>query len=297
MMSIIGGFETYVRTELCLSKETLSAYIRDVKEFLGFAGAQKLNAQLVEKFIDTVEKRGLKESTVRRKCMSIRCLCHHLISLGLLDNKTLGMIDPIRVERKTLDESDIIEDRDINALLFAMENRTPKSRAINVRRDVALILIMYHSGLRVSELCNLNLGDINLKRREIRVRGKGGYERVVPTTHRCAEAVAAYLDSERLSETVAIFVKSDGQRITRRGVSDMLMSLSLKIGMKLITAHTLRRSCATLLMNRGVEIEFVKAILGHRHLSTTQTYLATSNSRLMKVHQSCHPFGEKNETE
>ena len=290
--AIIDGFETYIRTELGLAQETLSAYTRDAQEFLDFIGAQELTARSIETFVGHLQKRGLKPTTVRRKCMSVRCLCHHLISLGLLDPNTPNMIDSVRTSRRI---PDALDPEAVDALVATVEKRLPVCRATNVRRDVAVILTMYHSGLRVSELCGLDLGDINLHRREIRVRGKGGRERIVPTTPRCVEAIQAYIDSDRRSDTKAVFVKSNGQRITRRAVSDMLMSLSRRAGVEHTTAHMLRRSCATSLMNRGVDLELVQALLGHQHLSTTQTYLAISHDRLAEVHRRCHPFGEKRE--
>lgn len=286
----IDSFETYIRTELGLAQETLSAYLRDAREFLDFIGAEELTAQSVETFVSHLRCRGRKPTTVRRKCMSVRCLCHHLISLGLLDQDTLDMIDSVRVSRRI---PDALDSQAVDALVAAVEKRLPVCRTVNVRRDVAIILILYHSGLRVSELCGLDLEDINFIRREIRVRGKGGRERVVPTTPRCVKEIRAYLDLDRKSNTDAVFVKSNGQRIARRAVSDMLMSLSRRTGVKHTTAHMLRRSCATSLMNHGMDLELVQTLLGHQHLSTTQTYLAVSHDRLMKIHKRCHPFGEK----
>ncbi len=286
---IMSGFETYVRTELGLSQETLSAYTRDVEEFLEFVGDQKLTAQLTETFVNHLRHNGRKPTTVRRKCMSIRCFYHHLISLGLLDPNILNMIDPIRINRRI---PDALEPQAVDVLIAAVEKRVPICRATNFRRDVAVILTMYHSGLRVSELCGLNLPDVNLSKRTLRVRGKGGRERMVPTTPECAESIQVYIDNERKSETEALFVKANGQRITRRAISDMLMSLSRRAGVSHTTPHVLRRSCATSLMNRGVDLELVQELLGHQHLSTTQTYLAISYDRLVEVYKCCHPRGK-----
>jgi len=286
----MNGFDTYIRTELGLAQETLLAYTRDAQEFVEFIGEQELTARSIETFLGHLRKRGLKPTTVRRKCMSVRCLCHHLISLGLLNPNTLDMIDSVRVNRRI---PDALDSQAVDALVAAVEKRSPTCRATNVRRDVAVILTLYHSGLRVSELCGLSLPDVNLSNRVIKVRGKGGRERMVPTTPKCADAIRTYVNKERRSETNALFVKRDGQRITRRAVSDMLMSLSRRAGVKHTTAHMLRRSCATSLMNNGVELELVQSLLGHQHLSTTQTYLAVSYDRLAEVHKRCHPLGEK----
>lgn len=291
-VSIMDEFEVYIRTELYLSHETFSAYTRDVKEFLNFIGANELTVQSIEKFISHLKRRGLKPTTVRRKCMSVRCLCRHLISLGRLDQNILATIDSVRINRRI---PDALEPEDVDTLVSAVRKRVPLRRTTNVRRDVAIILTLYHSGLRASELCGLNLPDVNLSNRMIKVSGKGGRERMVPTTISCTEAIQIYLDLDRQSDTNAVFVKANGQRITRRAVSDMLLSLSCAAGVKHTTAHMLRRTCATELMNRGMEIESVQALLGHRHISTTQDYLATDIDRLKIVHEKCHPFGVKHE--
>jgi len=287
----IDGFETYILTELGLSQETLSAYTRDVKEFLCFIGNKQLTAKLIEEFVSSLHQRGLKSTSVRRKYMSIRCFCNHLISLGKLDKNILGMTDSVRIEKGTFD---VLESQAVDALVATVENRVPVLRATNVRRDVAIILTMYHSGLRVSELCSLDVCDINFARREMKVKGKGFCERIVPTTSRCIEAIKEYIDLERKSTSNAVFVKGDGQRISRRAVSGMLLSLSRRAGVKHTTSHTLRRSCATSLMDRGVDLELIQVLLGHKHLSTTQTYLVTSPEKLKLLHKRCHPFGEIN---
>lgn len=288
--SIIVGFDTYVRIELGLSLETHSAYMRDVKEFLDFIMEQKLTARLIEKFVGHLRQRGLKPNTIRRKCMSIRCLCHHLISLGQLDPNILDMIDSIRINRR---KPNALDCKDVDILISTVEKRIPLLRTINVRRDVAIILTLCDSGLRASELCNLDKGDINFTRRAIRVKGKGGHERIVPTTERCVLAIRNYMNLDRESNINSVFVKTDGQRITRRAISDMLMSLARRAGVKHTTSHMLRRTCATELMNNGMDIECVQALLGHRHISTTQDYLATNIDRLKAMHVKCHPFGEK----
>lgn len=289
---VMDGFETYVRTELGLSEETLNAYNRDVQEFLDFAGAQELTIKLIDTFVDYLRQLGLKATTIRRKCMSVRCLCRHLISLGRLDPNILGMINSVRINRRI---PDALEPQDVDALVATVESRVPICRTTNILRDVAIILTLYYSGLRASELCCLNLPDVNLSKRVIRVTGKGGRERMVPTTQVCAEAIQTYLDSGRQSDTNAVFVQTNGQRITRRSISDMLLSLSCRAGVKHTTAHMLRRTCATELMNKGVDLELVQVLLGHQHLSTTQGYLAISHDRLAEVHRRCHPFGEKHE--
>lgn len=286
----IENFERYVDTELGLSTETLFAYKRDIQEFLDFIGKKDLTHRLIDIFMLNLCKKGLKPTTVRRKCMSIRCLCHFLVGIGHLDKGIHEMIDSIRIKRRT---PDAIESDDVDALVCVVEKRSPISRTVNIRRDIAIILTLYHSGLRVSELCSLNLGDINISRRDIRVMGKGRVERMVPTTTRCIAAICDYINFDRSSKTNAVFVKLNGSRITRRSVGDMLKTVSNTAGIKHTTPHLLRRSCATELMNRGVDLELIQCLLGHRNLSTTQAYLYVNKDRLKRLYKQCHPFGKK----
>ena len=288
-MKRMDGFEVYIRTELGLSEATLSAYVRDVKQFLNFIGSQELSAKLIEAFISQLK---LKSTTQRRKYMSIRCFCNHLISNGNLNSNILRTIDSVRVNRS---KPDALDSKTVDALISAIKNRTPISRTANVRRDIAIVLILYHSGLRVSELCDLNIDDIKFARREIKVRGKGGRDRMVPTTQKCIEAIQDYLDNNRQSTIGVIFVKTDGHRITRRTVSNMLTSLSRRAGVKHTTSHALRRTCATRLMENGMDLVLIQKLLGHQNLSTTQDYLAIDDDRLAHIHSHYHPFGENYE--
>lgn len=287
---IVDGFETYIITELGLSQETLSAYTRDVAEFLDFIGIQELTAHLVEKFISHLQKQNLKPTTIRRKCMSVRCLYRHLISKNHLQPNILGMIDSVRISKE---KPNALEPKAMDALVATVESRIPVCRTTNVRRDIAIVRLLYDSGLRVSELVSLNLDDMKISRREILVKGKGCRDRMVPTTKKCIDAIQEYLDLDRFSDTNAVFVKSNGERITRRSVSDMLASVSRKAGVKHTTAHTLRSSCATSLMHNGMDLELIQRFLGHQNLSTTESYLSIDDSRLRDVHARFHPFGDK----
>ncbi len=222
--------------------------------------------------------------------MSIRCFCNYLVGTNDLDDNVLIALDSVRVKRG---KPNVLHDENIDILISTINGRVPKLRASNVRRDVSIVLMLHHSGLRASELCDLNLVDVNIKHRKLLVKGKGRIERIVPTTRQCADSITEYIENERQSQSEAVFVKSDGQRITRRTIGDMLASLSRRAGIQHTTPHMLRRSCATNLMNRGVDLDLVRVLLGHKTLSTTQDYLAVDDDRLMDIHSRCHPFGEK----
>lgn len=282
----LDGFRSYVTIELGLCNATLSAYCFDVRQFLQFVGDNEITGLSIETFLGELRSTGSKSATLRRKCMSIRCFLHHLVSIGGINGDILKTIDPIRVERKTYDSLD-----DDIVSLFISSLRGP-----NVRRDVAIVLMLYHSGLRVSELCNLNLSDANLNGRKIRVCGKGCCERIVPITSECREAIKSYIDMGRGDSDGPLFVTGTGNRITRQTISDLITRVSNKCGTPNTTPHTLRRSCATNLMRRGMELELIQNLLGHQELSTTQAYLAIRQEDLVTAYKRYHPkAGEVNE--
>lgn len=289
---IIDKLRIYIVTELGLSQETLSAYTQDAQELLIFAGTPDLNSQHIVNFINHLRGLQLSPTTIRRKSMSIRCLCHCLISCGLLDERILAAIDPIKTDRRSFD---VLDCKDIDFLVSIIESSVPIGRTNNIRRNVAIVLLAYHSGLRVSEICNVKIGDINFDRREIRVLGKGNCERIVPTTRRCIKAVAEYIDLDRQSISQILFVKANGGQMTRRAISDMVVSASRRAGVKHATAHTLRRSCATTLLSRGMDTDLIRVMLGHRDLSSTQSYLVTTVDKLKQIHGRYHPFGANRE--
>jgi len=279
----LSGFKLYVSIELGLAEETLAAYLRDVTQFLSFNGNRPFTARSVEDYVRHLFGLGLKASTVRRKCMSVRCFYRFLADKGKLDEQELFLIDPIRVRRENLPS---LEPEELERLLAA-------AKGPNAIRNRAIIHALFGSGMRVSEFCGLNLGDCHLDQRWARVKGKGARERIVPLSAECVEAIVAYL-AERGhgngGRTDALFIQGDtNERLTRRAVSNMITALSCRAGVRHTTSHTLRRTCATSLLRRGVDLGQVQRLLGHSSLSSTQVYLNTSPERLVEMCRRCHP--------
>jgi len=288
-LSLLDKFETYIKTELGLSKETLMAYIHDTTEFINLMCGNKLDIESIEKFKQYLFDRELKPATVKRKMASIRCFCNHLVSLGKIDDNVIKTWTPVKVERETLN---VISDENFDDMLSVIRSRW---RTINICRDVSICLILYDSALRVSEVCGLNVGDIKLDRKDIFVRGKGGIDRIVPMTVRCRDAISKHIGVNILEPTDPLFTNASGERISRHTVHSMLQSASRMAYINCLTAHTLRRSCATKLMNRGVCLDIIRILLGHADVSTTQLYLSVTEDKLKNTHELCHPFGARHE--
>jgi integrase/recombinase XerC len=162
-------------------------------------------------------------------------------------------------------------------------------------RDKAALELMYGSGLRVSELCGLDVGDVDLRERRVRVIGKGNKERVVPLGDKAADAIAAYL-AERggRKEERALLLSARGKRLSVRAVQKMTKaSGALGAGRSDMHPHALRHACATHMLDGGADLRSIQEILGHSSLSTTQRYTHVSIDHLLKVYDKAHPLARK----
>jgi len=276
----LDQFRFYVKVELGLSSETAKAYLCDVKSFLDFMpdNQKELTAQLVDDFVKYLRAKKLRKSTVHRKCMSIRAFYNCLIATGKMANDVIDMIDPPgqgRARPKALSSGDL------RALIVA-------AKGPNAKRNKAMAMLLGQSGLRASELCGINVKDVSFSQHEIKVCGKGVQERIVPITKETADAIVEYLRT-RNDHNEALFVQQSGdKRMTRSAVTSVIAAMARKTGNH-ATAHTLRHTFATNMMNNGAELEIVQRILGHKNLSTTEKYLAVSHKRLFAIYKKYHP--------
>jgi integrase/recombinase XerC len=161
-------------------------------------------------------------------------------------------------------------------------------------RDRVALELMYGSGLRVSELCGLDLGDVDLRERRVRVIGKGNKERIVPLGDKAAEAITAYLAERGRSEERALLLSSRGKRLGVRAVQKMTKaSGALGAGRSDMHPHALRHACATHMLDGGADLRSIQEILGHSSLSTTQRYTHVSIDHLLKVYDAAHPLARR----
>ncbi len=262
-------FEIYLRTEAGLSELTIQAYLYDIKQYLDSVDGDPFSSCLLDEFISKIQN-SHKPNTVKRKQMSVRSFYHYLISNDLIDENVLAGITSLKSEES---EIRILNQQEIKKLLDSLSGP-------NKIRDRAMILLMYQSGLRASEVCTLRVVDVLWGSASIRVTGKGRVDRMIPMCQECQDALAPCVK------------ESSGERVfsvSRHAVTDMIRRTGNRAGIKHATPHGLRHTCATSLMNSGMPIEMIQSILGHSDLSTTQKYLKTSSQRLKEVHGICHP--------
>jgi len=262
-------FETYLRTEAGLSDATVEAYVRDTAQYLDSVEEDPFESCLIDQFIQAVEDR-YRPNTLKRKQMSLVAFYKYLISNRLVENNVLDGLVCLRSDDPPIE---VRNEDEISSLLKALDGK-------NEIRDKAIILLMYQSGLRVSEVCNLQSSNIMWGNAAVRVRGKGSIERIVPITDDCLNT---------LGLIVRDAVGNNVFNVSRHAITDMVTRTSNRAGIKHTTSHTLRHTCATTLLEGGMPIGDIQSLLGHSNVSTTQKYLQVSTRRLKEVYATCHP--------
>jgi integrase/recombinase XerC len=232
-----------------------------------------------------------KKSSIHRKVASLRTFFRFLCREGILETNPAKLVSSPRVER-TLPNHLSIEQ-----MIKFIE--TPETETVLGKRDRAMLELLYASGIRVSELVNLNLTDVDFGNQTLRVKGKGRKERIVPFGEHAKKALQDYLgvrselmaeaDPEKL-DAAAVFMNYQGTRITTRSVGRMVDKyVKLCAEIHHISPHSLRHSFATHMLDAGADLRVIQEMLGHVRLSTTQQYTHVSMDKLMEVYDKAHP--------
>ena len=286
----IQAFTIYLQTERAVSPHTLAAYGSDLAQLLSFAVAEKGEEVSADEVDHLLLRRYLagkakdtKKSSIGRKLAAIRSFFRYLVRRGILARNPAELIATPKKEQR------LPFHLDIDQATTLME--APGGEQKYALRDRALLELLYSSGLRVSELTGLNIGELDLATGMVRVTGKGGKERIVPVGSRALEAVREYLEQrEDHPVTGALFLNTRGERINRRSVARVVDTHVMRIAaFKRISPHTLRHTFATHMLEGGADLRAIQELLGHASLSTTQKYTHVSIDRLMEVYDKAHP--------
>jgi integrase/recombinase XerC len=287
----MAAFLLHLERERNVSPHTLRAYSIDITQFRSHAEAelgrkprlQDVDHLLVRSFLASLHARGVSKTSAARKLASVRTFFRFLCREGLLArNPARPLVSP-RLDRRIpshLSESDVAQILDAK-----VEGETEV-------RTRAILELLYGAGLRCGELVGLDLGDLDLDARLIRVLGKGSKERIVPFGTRAGEALTAYLAwrKTRRRRTDALFVNLRGDRLTDRSVRNLLRQRIRQTAVSLrVTPHTLRHAFATHLLERGADLRAIQELLGHASLSTTQRYTHVNARHLLSVYGKAHP--------
>ncbi len=272
-----GQFLEYLEIERGRSAKTVANYDHYLKRFFTFSGIKSiadLTSELIRKYRLWLNRENLKKNTQNYHLIALRSFLKYLEKRG---HKSLSPteIDLAKVPGRDLD---LISSEDLERLLKA-----PK-----VPRDRAILELFFSTGLRVSELCALNLDSINLKQDEFSVRGKGEKIRVVFLSETAKKSIRDYLDSRRDTEE-CLFASEKGTRLTPRSIERLIKKYAIAAGItKKVTPHTLRHSFATDLLRNGADLRSVQIMLGHANISTTQIYTHFTDQQLKKIHKTFH---------
>ncbi len=275
-------FLSYLNIQKGYSVHTVDAYGRDLRQFfkiIGDKSLQTLDVSDMKTYIYALQRAGASKRSLARKLSSLRSWWKYWVRRGDVAQDIFKGIEAPKLD-KTLPV--FLEDREVGQLLNAFE-LWPKHRA----RDVAMIDLLFSTGLRVAELVSINVADLNWDRAEIRVLGKREKERVVIMGHAAMASLQDYLAIERRSllkrpSERALFISEKGTRMTTRTVQRIFEKLSTIMG-KPVTPHVLRHSFATTMLNHGADLRSVQELLGHSSLQTTQLYTHVSLAKLKEV--------------
>ena len=286
---LVRSFLDSLYIEKGLSKNTVSSYKNDISSFSLWGDKEQLDRLKItdlnlNNYISNLFSIGLKSSSINRKISSIKHFYLFLLKKKVIKNSPVDEITTPKQE-KYLPTS--MSEDEVECLLGS-----PKSSIKIERRDKAMIEILYATGMRISELVNLKLTDIDFNRSVLKVFGKGSKERLVPYGEKAAEALRIYLEDRKKLDSKDVFLSNRGTRITRGAFWQRIKIYIKRENLKSsISTHTLRHAFATHLLNRGADLRSVQILLGHSDLSTTQIYTHIAKKRLGEILKKHHPRG------
>jgi len=276
------------------SPMTVQSYASDLRDFVEYLtppgedppAVAKIDLLILREYLAAQYERGLQAVSIRRRIAAIRALFRHLTKEGLLTANPARMLRTPKTPQKlpavmTAEQAEgIIE----GSLDVQPERPHPK-------RDRAILELLYGCGVRVSELAGLDLQDLDLSERWLRVRGKGRKERQVPIPGKSSESLLAWLQERAGNpQQTAVFLNHHGRRLTDRSIRNIVKFYASWIaGDNSVHPHSLRHAFATHLLQDGADLRAIQELLGHARLSTTQKYTQVSLTDLMAVYDKAHP--------
>ncbi len=280
---LIAGYRDFCASEKGLAALTISAYTRVVKEFIDFV--KEPVAGSTEKDITSflkVLRSHVSARTLAKKICALKSFWQYLLEDGMSQHNPLSAIRSPRLVKSL---PDVLTVREIEEIIAGIPGEKPRDV-----RNLAIIELLYGGGLRISELINLRVRDVNLKIGFVKCLGKRGLERIVPIGKKAVEAAGNYISARTPREDEIFFPNPSGAKFSRMGIWKIVKKLCRNAGIaRCITPHTFRHSFATHILQNGADIRVVQELLGHASLSTTQIYTHISQKRLKEIHKRFHP--------
>jgi len=334
MKQAIGKFLEYLRSVKNSSRHTVSNYGKDLEQFVAYLSPPGVEApapsavthMMIREFVGHLHDQGLKKSSIARKLAALRSFFKYCVREGHLKENPARLVPTPKLPKRI---PSVLSAEEMNGFLNQLAEMGPPSSSapalarkraqpllqrssaksadsaeegLLLRRDRALLEMLYAAGLRVSELTGLNLVDIEQKERVLRVRGKGNKERIVPYGRKAQEALDKYwpvreqlllqASSGRRAapHTEAVFLNYAGRRLTQRSVGRIVKKYVRLVNVNWdLHPHSLRHAFATHLLADGADLRAIQELLGHQSLSTTQKYTHASIRQLMEIYDKSHP--------
>lgn len=289
------SYRNYLRLEKAVSMNTIDAYCKDLQKFLDFVKKGKGDVEPadvkqadVRKFIDLINENGMSASSQARILSGIKSFFKYLVAHDILETDPTAMIETPKTARKL---PSVLSPEEINMLINAID-----LNSANGYRNRAMLETLYGCGLRVSELIQLRITDVNINEGYLKIKGKGDRERLVPIGRSVKDAITLYIHNTRESQTVnkkdenILFLNRRGQMLTRVMVFTIIKNLAEKVGLeKKISPHTFRHSFATHLLEGGADLRAIQEMLGHESITTTEVYTHLDKEYLRDTIQRFHP--------
>jgi integrase/recombinase XerD len=294
--ALVVSFMNYIKVEKGLAANTLTAYDRDLRKFEAFAEKRSLSLEAVSRehivdFLGDLYNQGLDSHSVARHMASLRNFFRFGLAEGAITLDPMLNLESPKTRRRL---PVYLRMEDVDRLLNQPDLSTPYGL-----RDHAILEVLYSTGLRVSELVNLKVSDLEMRMGCLRCIGKGDKERLVPVGRKALAAVRAYIEKSRPQllgrrDTVKaspwLFVNRFGNRLSRIAIWRLLTAYGRRAGIRArLSPHKLRHSFATHLLERGADLRSVQLMLGHADISTTQIYTHVMEERLKQVYKAHHP--------
>lgn len=281
---ISRGYRTHMRLEKHLSDNTIESYMRDLAQFAHYVlrmydvPPKKVEPEMIRNYMSRLYEQGREKSSQARALSSIKSFFNFLLLEEIIESSPAELIETPKSSRPLPDTLSVEE---IDSMIGSIDDSTQKGL-----RDRAILEVLYSCGLRVSELCDLRLGDLFFGEGYIRVIGKGNKQRLVPVSTIARNRIQLYLEvrKDRRKKEEILFLSNRGTKLTRVMIFTIIKLAAQRVGItKKISPHTFRHSFATHLLEGGANIRQVQELLGHENILTTEIYTHLDNSHLQKT--------------
>jgi integrase/recombinase XerC len=310
MQDLLKRYLDYLRAERGFSPYTVRNYTTDLLGNksgvypMGFfqylqqknvKSVKDVNRHILREYIGYLMEQNISRRSISRKVSAVRSFYRYLLREGYIEENPVKLTTSPKLDRRL---PECLSKEELDRLLSAPSQDTAQGI-----RDRAILEIIYASGMRISEIVSLNLGQVNLDTGEIKVLGKGSKERMVLIGNMAITSLKKYLEAGRprlvclKGDRVALFINRFGKRLSQRSIQNMLERTALKAGIdKHVYPHLLRHTFATHMLDGGADLRVVQELLGHASLGTTQVYTHVTQAQAKKVYLAAHPMARKTET-